>query len=120
MRHGLTGHRSSPPGSHLQGVDHQLGSYVVGDGPAHDHAAVAVEHDRDVHLALGRGVLGHVHHPQAVRLSWVEAALDQVLGRLGARVTTGAALGLAPVDPDDAGLAHEALDPLAAAAHAPA
>jgi hypothetical protein len=93
---------------------------VIGDGPAHDHAAEAVQNDGEVHLALGRGVLGHVHHPQAVALGRVEATIDHVLGRLGTRITAGAALGLAPADAGDAGLAHEALHSLAATAHTPA
>jgi len=103
------------PDGHLHGVDHELGADVVGDGPADDPAAEGVEHHRDVDLALGRRVLGHVHHPQPVSLGGIEGPVDQVVARIGGPVTAGAAAPLAPVDADHAGLAHEPFDPLARA-----
>jgi hypothetical protein len=71
------------PGGHLQGVDHELGSDVIGDRSAHDHAAEGVEDHSHIDLALGGGVLGDVDHPQPIGLGGIEAAVDQVFGRMG-------------------------------------
>ena len=101
---------------HLHGVDHELGADVIGDRPAHHPSAPGVEHDSQVDLALSGRVLGHVHHPQTVRLGRVEVALHQVLGRGGVGITSGAAPELPPVDAHDAGLRHEPCHPLAGAA----
>jgi hypothetical protein len=46
-------------------------------------------------------MLGHVHHPQAVRLHRVEHPIDQVLGRLGGGVAAGAASPPSPIDAGD-------------------
>jgi hypothetical protein len=86
---------------------------VVGDRPAHDAPAPGVEDDSEVDLAFVRPVLGDVHDPQAVLVGGGEVALHQVVGRLGIGVPAGAAPALAPVDSDDAGLAHEPFHPLA-------
>ena len=79
MTDGLALGRPPAPGGHLQGVDDQLGADVIGNGPADDAAAPCVEDDGDVHLALGRGVLGDVADPQAVRALDGELAVHQVL-----------------------------------------
>ena len=47
-----------------------------------------------------------------------EVALHQVVAGLGVGVAAGTAPAFAPVDPGDAGLAHEPLHPLAGAAQA--
>ena len=63
---------SPAPDGHLHGVDHELGTDVIGDGPADHPAAPGVEDDAQVDLALFGRVLGHVHHPQrsgSVRLN---------------------------------------------------
>jgi len=67
----------------LDGVDDELGTDVVGDRPAHDSAAEGVEDHGQVHLAVGGGVFGDVHYPQAVRSSGVELAADEIIA--GAR-----------------------------------
>ena len=108
--------RAPAPDRHLEGVDDELGADVVGDGPAHHPTAPGVDDDGQVALALWGGVLGDVHHPEAVRSFGVERTLHQVLGRLGGGVTSGAAPALAPIDARDARLAHEALDALFRAA----
>jgi len=105
----------APPDGHLYGVDHELGADVIGDRPADDPAAEGVEYHRQVHLAFPGRVLGDVHHPQAVWRHGIEATPDQVVTRLAA-VPTGAAPPPTTVDAGDAGLAHQALDPLARAA----
>ena len=65
--HGLARGWPAPPERHLDGVDDELGTDVVGDRPAHDSAAEGVEDHGQVHLAVAGGVLGDVHHPQPVR-----------------------------------------------------
>ena len=79
MKDGLALRRPPAPCRHLQGVDHQLGADVIGDGPAHDPAAPSVEDDGYVDLALGGGVLGYVADPQPVRALDAELAVHQVL-----------------------------------------
>jgi hypothetical protein len=101
----------------LDGVDDELGTDVVGNRPAHDSAAEGVEDHGQVHLAVAGGVFGDVHHPQAVRSSGVELAADEIIARLAA-VATCAAASSRTVDPRDAGLAHQPLDPLARTAGA--
>ena len=100
---------ASAPDGHLEGIDHELGSHVIGDRPAHDATAEGVEDHGQVRLAVLGRVLGDVHDPQAVRLGGIEGPLNQVVGRLGIEVTPRAATPAAPVDAGDAGLAHQAL-----------
>ncbi len=107
MCHALTGWRLSPPDGHLHGVDHELGTDVVGDRPADHPAGEGVEDDGQIDLALSGWMLGHVHDPQTVRLGRVEVATHQVLGWGGTGITPGAAPELPPVDAHDAGLGHE-------------
>ena len=107
---------SPSPDRHLDGVDHELGTEVIGDRPAHHPPAPGIEDDGQIDLALASRVLGHVHDPQPVRLGRVEVALHQVFGRRGLRITPGAASVVATVDALDAGLGHEPGHPLARAA----
>jgi len=58
------------------------------------------------HTVRWRLVPLHVHHPEPVRFGGVEAAVDQVFGRLGGRVTANVPPVPAPVDPGDAGGAY--------------
>ena len=90
---------------------------MIGDRPAHDSPAEGVEDHRQVGLAgLGR-MLGDVHDPEAVRLGGVEGPLDQVVGGLGIEIPPRAAAPAAAVDAGESGLAHQALDAFARAAH---
>jgi hypothetical protein len=114
--HRLTLRGLAPPEGHLHGVGHELAADVVGDGPAHNPAAKGVEHDGEEDPALGGGVLGDVHDPEPVRALGIEGSVDEVVTGLGRRVPAGAAPTPATVDAGHAGLAHQALDPLAGAA----
>ena len=116
VRHRRPLGRPAAPQRHLQRVDDELAAYVIGDRPTDDPAAPGVEHDGQVALALRGGVLGDVHDPQPVRSLGVEPAAHQVVGWLGRRVASGAGPALSPIDILNAGLAHEALDALTAAA----
>jgi hypothetical protein len=99
---------------HLERVDDKLGAQVVGDRPADDPAAVAVHHRGQIQPALPGAQIGDVSDPQPVRASGLKVALDEV----GRRSDAGHAdRGLAATAADqaaDLGLAHQALDALAA------
>lgn len=79
---------------------------------AHDAAAERVEQDGQVHVARRGGVLGHVHHPQPVRLGRVGVPVHEIVARIAA-IAAGAAVSSTAVDALHAGLAHEPLDALA-------
>jgi hypothetical protein len=53
----------APPQRHLERVEHQVGAEMVGELPAHDHARVHVEDERDVQPALPRRHVGDVGEP---------------------------------------------------------
>jgi hypothetical protein len=116
MGNRLAGRRTAAPDGHLEGVDHELRTHVIGDRPTDDGAAEGVEDHGQIRLAVLGRVLGDVHDPEAVRLGGVEGPLDQIVGRFGA-IALGAASAAASVDAGDARLAHQALDPFARAAH---
>jgi hypothetical protein len=97
---------------HLHGVDDELGTNVISDRPADDASAEGVEDHRQIYLALGCRMLGHVHDPEAVGFGGVEEPVDQVVAGLGA-VAPGAAVAPAPIDPGQACLGHEPPHPLA-------
>jgi len=105
------------PHGHVQGIADDLGSQVIGDGPAHHPAAEGVEHHGQVELALPAAVLGDVGDPQPVRLAGGEAALHQVVGGCLGVVPAGAALAPAPVHADQPSGGHEALDAGAPTGH---
>ncbi len=120
MRDGLVSGWLSSPHGHLQGVDDELGTDVIRDRPAHHASGVRVEHRGEIHLAFTGGMLGDVHHPQSVRALGIELAVDEIIAGLRGRVAAGAAPPPTAIDPLNAGLAHEPLDPLAGAAGAEA
>ena len=105
----LVGWWAAPPDRHLQRVDDELGTHVIGDRPADHPTAPGVDHDGEVDLALGGGMLGDIGDPQPVGTLRCELAVHQVVA--GRRV--GVASGAAPaplVDPNDAVDAHQTLD----------
>ena len=115
VSHGVAGFGPAPPGRHLDGVDDELGTDVIGDRPAHDPTAERVEDHGEVDLAGPGRVFGDVHDPEPVWLGRVEGPAHQIGRRLDVGVASGATGPSAPVDASDAGLAHQALDPFAAA-----
>jgi hypothetical protein len=70
---------ATAPAGHLQGVDDQLGSHVIGDRPADHDPAEHVEDRGAVDLALGGGVLGDVGDPQPIRRIGDKPALHQIV-----------------------------------------
>src|SRR5580704_3451262 len=116
MGDGLPSWWTTAPDGHLESIDHEIRTHVVGDRPAHDSAAEGVEDHGQVGLAgLGR-MLGDAHDPQTVRFFGIEGPLDQVVRGLGIEITPRAAAATAPVDAGHSGLAHQALDAFARAA----
>jgi hypothetical protein len=110
----LAGRRLAPPAGHVERVDDELGSEVIGDRPADDEAAPRVDHHRAVDASVAGWVLGDVGDPQPVRSGGLELADDQIIGRDGVAVASCAALAAPAGDALELGVAHEALHPLAA------
>ena len=90
MGDGLARRCPTAPDGHLEGVDDELGTHVLGDRPAHDAPGEGVKDHGQVGLAVLGRVLGDVHHPQAIGLSGIEGPLDQVVGGLSTEIPTGA------------------------------
>ena len=106
-----SGVRLTSPGGHLESIDDELGSDVIGDRPAHDAAAEDVEDRTAVDLAVPRRMFGHVRAPQLVGRLGDELPLDQVLVDGG----SGPVAALPAVaDALETGGAHQSGDPLLA------
>jgi hypothetical protein len=114
---------------HPQGVKDEGGAHVAGELPAHDPARERVDDEREEQHAFPAAQVGQVRHPELVRPSRGEVAVDQVrpparprIGRGGAP-RLAAALGAAdPVgahQPLDAATADWFADPPQRLAHAP-
>ncbi len=72
---------------HLEGVEHEFGTQVVGHGPTDDAPAADVQYHRQVQEARPGRHVGNVRHPQFVRARRPEPPLDQIKGRPGSGVT---------------------------------
>jgi hypothetical protein len=105
--------RPAPPNGHLERVDHQLGTHVIGHAPADDPTAVGVLHRREIQPALPRAQVGHVGDPEHVRRGRREVTVDEVIGDPDARHADRGAAAPAALQPGDAGRSHQPLHPLA-------
>jgi len=74
---------------HVQGRQHQVGGHALTHGPAHHTAAPDIDDHSQIEETHPGRHIGHVGHPQLVRASGVEAAIDQVIGRGLTFVATG-------------------------------
>jgi hypothetical protein len=101
------------PDRHLERVDDEFGTDVIGDRPADHAAAERVEYRGEIHLACRGRVFGDVHDPEPVGALRVELAGDEIVVGDGVGVAAGAPATATPIDACDAGLTHEALNPLA-------
>lgn len=102
------------PAGHVQGVDHQSGAQVIGDGPADHPPRPGVDDHSQIHLPFQSGVFGYVGHSKPVGAGWMELAVDQIVGGLSTRIPAGCAMTAAtPVYPFDPGLTHQPFHPLA-------
>ena len=66
------------PAGHLEGVDDQLTSEVIGDGPTDDPPRVGVDDCGAVDPPVAGAVLGDVGEPHPVRLLGAEPSLHQI------------------------------------------
>ncbi len=77
--------RPALPERHLQRIQNQLRTQVIGHAPAHNAPAEGIQHDGEIQkTGPGRNV-GDVHHPQLVQCHHREIPLHQIrsAGRLG-------------------------------------
>jgi len=100
---------------HVEGVQNQLGSQVVGHRPADDPAAPDIHDDREIEKARRGWDVGDIGDPQLVRASCLEVAVHQI--------GCGSCLFVAPcrdraaapaAGADQTGHAHQPGNPLAA------
>jgi hypothetical protein len=113
VRDGLLVGWLSAPDRHLESVDDEFGTDVIGDRPAHNSSGVRVEHDRAIELAGVGAVFGHVHDPQPVRSVGVELAGDEIVVEFSGEITFRASVASPTIDPGHAGLAHQPFNSLA-------
>jgi hypothetical protein len=52
---------------HPQRVEDEIGTHVVGELPADDHAAIDVDHEGEEDAPFPAAQVGEVRHPQLVR-----------------------------------------------------
>jgi hypothetical protein len=58
-------------------------------------------------------VFGDIRYPETIRTVGMESAVDQIIRRHSIRVSAGATAAASPIDPFDAGVAHQPLHPFA-------
>lgn len=99
---------------HLQGVQDQFRTQVVGHRPSDNPAAEGVEHDGEIEETGSRGNVGNIGHPEPVRGFGHEVAVDEVGSWAHLLISPrrdGAAASVA--GPNETGLAHQPGDALA-------
>ena len=92
---------------HLQSVQNQLRTQMIGHGPADDPAAESVKHDAEVEEARTSRHVGDIRYPETVRGSGGKVTVDQVGSRARLSIPPrrdGATVPMA--GSDEAGLAH--------------
>ena len=106
--------RASLSERHVQRIEHQFSSQVIGHCPAHHPAAEHVEHDGEVQEPRHGRYVGDVGHPQPVRGRGLETTLDEVRRRAGLGISTRGARPLATAYSGQPRLAHHPSYALAA------
>ena len=100
---------------HVQGVQNQLGSQMVGHRPADDPAAPDIHDDRQIEEARRGRDVGDVGDPQLVRAGGLEVAVHQIGRGSGLFVALRRDRAAAPAaGADQTGRAHQPGNPLAA------
>ena len=100
---------------HVQGVQNQLGSQMVGHRPADDPAAPDIHDDRQIEKSRRGRDVGDVGDPQLVRAGCLEVALHQIGRGSCLFVALRRDLIAAPAaGADQTGRAHQPGNPLAA------
>jgi len=103
----------APVERHLQRVEDEFGSHVIGHRPADDPPRERVLDGGEIEPALPGAQVGDVGHPQHVRCGGAKLAPDEVVGDADARHPDRRAVALARDQPGDLALTHEPLDALA-------
>jgi hypothetical protein len=104
---------------HVQRREHQVGRHALTHGPAHHAPTPDINDHGQIEKPHPRRHVGHVCHPQLVRASGVETAVDQVTGwGLAFVATSGDGEASAFADAVDTGLPHETRHTLATDGHA--
>jgi hypothetical protein len=107
---------SCPAGAerHPQRVEHQRRAHVARELPAHDAAAVGVEHEREEQKPLPATQVGQIRQPEPIRRRRREVAPDDVRAPARDRIRSRRAPRLAaPLGAPDAVGAHQPLDAIA-------
>jgi hypothetical protein len=99
---------------HPQRVQHEVGAHVAGELPAHDLAAVSVDHEAEEHDALMAAQVREVRQPQPIRAGRREITVHQIRVALGSRVRRrGPPRLAAPLGALDGVSTHQPLNPAA-------
>lgn len=108
----------SSPERHVERIGDELGAAVIAETPAEHPAAPRIQDEGPVDPAVVGAVLGDVGHPELVGAVDRELAIDEIISRRVEGVAFRAAPPTPSGDAFEAGVAHEPLDALAAAADA--
>ena len=101
-RLGLASHQG-----HVERQDHQVSGHALPKSPAHDLAAVDINHHRQVQKSCPGGDVGHVCHPQLVEVGGHKLPLHQVWCRALTYIAfSGDAVAAPATDPTHVLLAH--------------
>ena len=103
--------RFALPASHLQGIDDEFGTDVVGDRPTDDTSGPGVDDRAAVDPAVGGAMLRDVGEPDTIWPIGTELALHEVIVR--GRQAAGTLVFPLMRDAVQARLAHQAGDPFA-------
>jgi len=107
MGHDLAVGWLAAPGRHLHRVGDEFGAEVICDGPADHASGPRVDDDREIDLAVQRGVFGDVHDPKPVRAIRVEGPVHQVVVDVTVTGPGAAPVSFGVVDPDRSADPHE-------------
>src|SRR5215217_6094241 len=99
---------------HLKGVGDQFGAHVIGHRPADDPAREEVLDGDEIEPSLPRAQIRDVRDPALVGSGGTEVPIEQVVGDANPWDPNRGRLPLLLLQARQAGLAHEALDALAA------
>ena len=102
------------PQRHVERLEHQLGTQVIGHRTAHNPPAEGVDDDRQKQESGPGRHVGYIRNPQKVRCIGFKPALNEVRCRTEPVVAARGACSLAPGYPGEPHLSHQPGDALAA------
>ena len=104
---------------HVQRVEHQFGTKMIGHRPSHDAPAEHIEHDGQIQKPLPGRHVGDIGHPETIRHIGVKLALDAVRRGTTTPIHCGGARAPASAHPGQARLTHQARHSLTAHSASP-